>query len=347
LDGLRAFSISLVVFAHCTGTRFFPSFVFARNELGNLGVRIFFVISGYLITTLLLDEMDSTGRISLKWFYFRRTLRILPAAYTYIGVMFVVSLMAWIPLGTQDFVHAITYTVNYQEPRPWNLTHLWSLSVEEQFYLLWPAVLRMSGRRRGLMIAASLLFISPLFRVVPHLLFPSAPVQWYHMITFQTNADALAAGCVLAGIKGWLASKPLYMAFLRSPVFLLMPLAIVAAFTLQHRTIVPFSHPVMNIAIALCIDRCVRFDSDRVGRVLNWKPVAFIGVLSYSLYLWQQPFLNRLSDSPLSWFPINLALVVPPTLLSYYVVERPFLDLRKRIERKYAPASEFVVRAAR
>jgi peptidoglycan/LPS O-acetylase OafA/YrhL len=285
--------------------------------------------------------MESTGRISLKRFYTRRALRIFPAAYVYIGVMFVLTAMGWISLSTRDFIHAVTYTVNYEETRPWNLTHLWSLSVEEQFYLVWPALLILAGRRLGLIIAASLLLVSPLFRVLPQLLFPSAPVQWYGMITFQANADALTAGCVLAGIKNWLASKPSYLAFLRSPIFLLVPVAIIAAFVLQHLTIVPFSHPVMNIAIALCIDRCVRYESDFIGRVLNWRPVAFIGVLSYSIYLWQQPFLHYgyISTSPLGWFPINLLSVIPVALASYYFVEKPFLNLRKTIEYKYASLS--------
>jgi peptidoglycan/LPS O-acetylase OafA/YrhL len=349
LDGLRALSIALVLFAHSTGTRFFPSFVFAREQLGNLGVRIFFVISGYLITSILLDEMQETGSISLKWFYIRRALRIFPAVYAYIAVIIILYATGWLvhfpaghsfPLSITHFVRALTYTINYTEPRPWSVAHLWSLSVEEQFYLLWPAVLLLSGRSRGMKIAACVMIVSPLFRVLPPYFFPSAPVQWYGGITFQANADALAAGCLLAGAKNWLASKPGYMAFLRSRAFLLMPVAIVAAFTLQTLTVVPFSHPVMNIAIALCIDRSVRFESDALGRVLNWKPIVFIGVLSYSLYLWQELFLHYgyVSASPLTWFPINLLCVIPAALASYYLVEKPFLNWRKRIERAYAPA---------
>lgn len=337
LDGLRAISIALVLFAHCTGTRFFPSFVFLRENLGNLGVRIFFVISGYLITTLLLTEMRKTGTISLKWFYIRRALRIFPAAYAYAGTLILLTWLGWISLTPKQLLHASTYTVNYLEPRPWNIAHLWSLSVEEQFYLLWPAVLVLAGRSRGMKIAGCVFFIAPVFRSLYYILPGSSPLLW-GMITFQTNADSLAAGCVLAGTQVWLASKSRYNAFLQSRAFILMPLLIVAAFSLQHLTIVPFSHPVMNLTIAICIDRCVRFHDDAFGRWLNWKPIVFVGVLSYSLYLWQQPFLNRLSTSPVSWFPLNLLLVIPPTLGSYYLVEKPFLNLRKRIERKYAPA---------
>lgn len=337
LDGLRAISIALVVFAHCTGTRFFPSFVFLRENLGNLGVRIFFVISGYLITSLLLNEMKATGRISLKWFYIRRALRIFPAAYIYIGTLCIFSAFGFATLTGKQIAHAFSYTVNYLEPRPWNIGHLWSLSVEEQFYMLWPAVLLWAGRRRAMIIAACMFVSAPVFRSLKYLL-PTSPPQLWGMITFQANADALAAGCVLAGIQVWLASKPRYNAFLQSRLFFLMPAAIVAAFSLQKLTWVPFSHPIMNFSIAVCIDRYVRFHSDATGKWLNWGPIVYIGTLSYSLYLWQEPFLNRNIDIPMSWFPINLLLMIPPTLASFYLVEKPFLRLRKRIEKRFAPA---------
>jgi peptidoglycan/LPS O-acetylase OafA/YrhL len=90
----------------------------------------------------------------------------------------------------------------------------------------------------------------------------------------------------------------------------------------------------LNLAIALIIDRCVRHPDDRFGRLLNWKPMAFIGVLSYSLYLWQEPFLNRLGDQPINWFPVNLILTFAAALASYYLVEKPFLEIRRRIERR-------------
>lgn len=338
LDGLRALSIGLVLFAHTSGTRFSPSFVFARRELGNLGVRIFFVISGFLITSLLLEELQATKRISLKWFYIRRALRIFPAAYTYIAIMFLCSAAGWVALGTGDFLHAITYTVNYQEIRPWHTIHLWSLSVEEQFYFLWPAGLLLAGRRRGLWIAGSVILIAPVLRGVTPILFP----QWSWSVgaSFQTNFDALAAGCLLAGIQVWLGSRPAYMRFLRSVWFWVIPVAVVSAFLSRAFATIPWTYPVMNVGIALITDRCVRFPSDTAGKILNWKPITFVGVLSYSTYLWQEPFLNRLSTSPVCWFPINLLCVGAAALASYYLIEKPCLDFRKRIERRWAPQKE-------
>jgi peptidoglycan/LPS O-acetylase OafA/YrhL len=168
-------------------------------------------------------------------------------------------------------------------------------------------------------------------------------LRWSIGTAFQTNADALAAGCVLAGIRANLWSRPAYVKLQKSLTFFLIPaFGIGASVLLSHEEppllLVSYAvgQSVLNIAIALCIDRCVRHHNDLLGRLLNWRPMVFIGVLSYSLYLWQEPFLNRLSESPINWFPINLILLSCAALASYYLVERPCLDLRRRIERSLA-----------
>src|SRR5690349_3417986 len=95
LDGLRALSIGMVLLAHLCGSRYFVSLVAMRRDLGNVGVRVFFVISGFLITTLLFDEFAKTQRISLKMFYLRRAFRIFPCAYTYILVAGLLAAAGW------------------------------------------------------------------------------------------------------------------------------------------------------------------------------------------------------------------------------------------------------------
>src|ERR1700693_1468917 len=125
LDGLRAISIACVLLAHLSGTRnFFRSDVF--ELYGNFGVRVFFVISGYLITTLLLKEHERTGRISRRKCYLLRAYRILPAAYTF---MVVVIAAQWRALFWPNILTAVTYTSNYYHGGNWLLGHLWSLSV--------------------------------------------------------------------------------------------------------------------------------------------------------------------------------------------------------------------------
>lgn len=118
LDGIRAIAASFVIVGHMGNDYDIPN----PFEIEGLGVRIFFVLSGFLITGLLLFELDETGRISPRRFYLRRTLRIFPAFYTYIGVMLIVSAFGWSPLTLKGAIPALTYTSNF-----------WSMGVESGF----------------------------------------------------------------------------------------------------------------------------------------------------------------------------------------------------------------------
>jgi len=160
-------SIALVVLGHLCGTSGFalPGSFANTLALGELGVGVFFVISGFLITKLLLEEAEGTGRISLLRFYLRRTFRIFPPYYAFILVLIVLDAARWITLSSGDLVHTLTYTANYHAGRSWNVGHAWSLSVEEQFYLLWPAVLLVLGRWGGLRVALAFIAAAPLVRL--------------------------------------------------------------------------------------------------------------------------------------------------------------------------------------
>ena len=167
LDGLRAMSIGLVLIAHLAnqpGLIPLPTRVLVL--LAALGVRVFFVISGFLITTLLLAERDRSGSISLRSFYLRRTMRIFPPGSDgYVAVMAIAAAAGWIHLRPHDLLAAVTYTVNYHHDRSWYLGHAWSLAVEEQFYLLWPFVFSYLGARRAALVALAMMVVSPLLRV--------------------------------------------------------------------------------------------------------------------------------------------------------------------------------------
>src|SRR5215475_4830380 len=160
LDGLRCIAVAMVLFSHMLGTQGFlrPSQGAFLYEFGNLGVKVFFVISGYLITNLLLHELAKTNRIHLGKFYFRRTFRIFPACYCMVAALILFRMSGWISLTPRDVLHALTYTSNYYPGRSWSIGHTWSLGVEEQFYLLWPAALVILGRRKGFVAAASMIF---------------------------------------------------------------------------------------------------------------------------------------------------------------------------------------------
>lgn len=335
LDGLRAISIAFVLLAHLAGTRGFPvsAGLGKMVEFGEVGVHVFFVISGYLITRLLLEELERRRSISLGRFYLRRTLRIFPPYYAFILALVVAQASGWLQLAPHDVARAMTYTSNYYPDRSWFTGHTWSLSVEEQFYLLWPAVMVLAGTRRAIVAAACVVLLGPIVRIGSWEL-----IRWAGEgipNRFETVADAIAVGCVLAGTREWLHARPRYMRALASSLFALVPLAVVAAGALHDHPLVYFGveMTVMNIGAALCLDWCVTYPDGRIGSLLNARPLVFVGLLSYSIYLWQQLFLNRASHVTFAAFPLNLVLAAAAALGSYYMIEQPSLRLRRRIER--------------
>jgi len=346
LDGLRALSIGCVILGHLSGTRGFPSLiaaVFANDylDLANIGVRVFFVISGFLITGLLLAEHAKGGAISLSRFYLRRSLRIFPAYYAYLLVVALLAATRVIVVRGSDFVHALTYTMNYAPSRGWHLGHLWSLAVEEQFYLLWPAALVFATPHRAWRLALGVVCIVPIARLMEG-------VFWYsslaHIGTFESTADAIALGCLLALWRDRLWNHGWYRRAVES--HWIAPLLLVVGLTvsLRFRPGLLLGTPMVNAALTLGIDRVVRHPNGFLGRVLNAKPLVFVGTLSYSIYLWQQLFLNRASDSPAAAFPLNILLAACVAPLSYFLIERPFLMLRPRMEKAWIRPS--VVKAS-
>jgi len=332
LDGLRALAVSLVLLSHLCGADLLPEscrvFLSRFGDLGNLGVRIFFVISGFLITTLLLTERAATGRISLKNFYLRRLIRIFPAAYTYITVIGILGLIGLVSFSRTDFLSACTYTTNMFPLHKFPLAHLWTLAVEEQFYLLWPLALCLAGKRGGVLIAAGMFLIGLSSRYVA-LWLPDNDL--FSFRSFLANADALACGCLLAGLRGRLDRWKLYTRIRRSWLYFLILVLVATHKKFGLSLGRPLDISVLNVCIVLGLDWCVCNSDKFVGRALNWRPVAFVGVLSYSLYLWQQVFLTSASFYPINVFPVNLLLTFLLAALSYYCVERQFFKLRHRL----------------
>jgi peptidoglycan/LPS O-acetylase OafA/YrhL len=340
LDGIRAFSILFVVLAHLPGTKGLEVSAGAARSLnlGSLGVRIFFVISGFLITTLLLAEHRKYGTISLSRFYFRRAFRIFPAFYVFIACILVAEALGWVSLREHDLLHAATYTTNYHHNRAWELGHLWSLAVEEQFYLLWPALFLLFGTRGAIGVAAAYMCIAPLVRVVTWKLVP-ADIEGIGE-SFQTVADSIATGCVLAALRPWMTQQPI-LARMQSSRLVPAALLVLIFAVYYVRGSIRFSYVVgetmLNVFIALFIDWCLRNPMSRLGRLLDWAPIAFVGTLSYSLYLWQQPFVNRHSNALVTSFPLNLICAFGCALASYYLVEKPCLSWRSALGESWLP----------
>ncbi len=332
LDGLRAISILLVIASHLLGTRGFPvtaRAVGAVGDFGYLGVRVFFVISGFLITSLLLAEHERTETVSLKGFYARRAWRIFPAFYTFVGAMSLAWVVGSLALRSGDLAAALTYTMNYHYERSWELGHLWSLSIEEQFYLVWPALFLLGGPRRVVPISVAMIVVAPILRAIAWFTMPNP--DDVIMEAYPCVMDSIAMGCLLAALQPRLDTNATYQRFLRSPLFLAVPLIVVLAnlptwFGVEYTSNITF----MNLGVALIVDRCVRFPDEWIGRTLNWAPLVWLGTLSYSLYLWQEPFLNQYARSQANTFPLNVILAFTCAVASYYLVEQPFLAWRDR-----------------
>ena len=179
LDGLRAISILLVVFGHLARRLHGPQLFWENYPL--IGVRIFYVISGYLITHILIREQQRSGTIKLRDFYIRRAFRIFPAALVFLVIVIAFN---WSGLHWYHIAAAFLYLVNFDFTRPWFLGHLWSLSVEEQFYFLWPGVLK-RWYKHALFILVGVIIFTPCYELVLYSL-KAAP---QHFFTFPAVAD--------------------------------------------------------------------------------------------------------------------------------------------------------------
>jgi peptidoglycan/LPS O-acetylase OafA/YrhL len=316
LDGLRAFSITLVVLGHLA-VRGHAWKVWLNYP--NTGVRIFFVISGYLITGILLRTQRREGGINLKEFYVRRAFRILPAAFVFTVVM---TVHYWSELRWYQMLPAFLYLTNFSlDSQSWVFGHLWSLSVEEQFYFLWPAALKWLSKHKITILVASII-VAPIYQAL-----------LYHWKihnggygTLPSVANNVAIGCLVAILEPQLAKVPRYAAAIMLAFVLLVPTfdANTPARTLAMLFVL---QPIMHFAMAGLLLHVVQ----RPYAVLNCKPVVWVGQMSYSLYLWQQPFCY----SPELLHPVSaIALALLCACISYYCVEQPMLRLRERMSAK-------------
>jgi len=318
LDGLRALAILLVLVSHFSNPSNVSHRLYSILEwYGNAGVRFFFVISGFLITTLLLREREKAGTINLKQFYVRRAYRILPAAYLY---MIVITAIFYATFSLKDIVVAFTYTTAYAHYRPYVLTHLWSLSVEEQFYLLWPAIIAFNtvlARR----VALYTIVITPMLRLV---MFTAG---FGESRLLPMSVDALAAGCWLAQLQPILMNYRSFFTWRGFGIIWALTLSIPLLGSTGHTRIYQsVCLPMFDIGIVFCIQNAILARH----RVLNAAVPVWIGMVSYSLYLWHMPFSDPDVRSWYTTFPTNLALALLAAVVSYYAVERPVLRLRDR-----------------
>jgi peptidoglycan/LPS O-acetylase OafA/YrhL len=331
LDGVRGIAIALVVGFHAFG---WPG-------AGTLGVDLFFVLSGFLITAILIEEHGRTGTISIRGFYGRRARRLLPALFAMLTPYLLLAGFALlVGQGSTVFLAlagALTYTSNIivaVDPSavPAGLIHLWSLAAEEQFYLIWPLLLlsllrfgiRGVGRWLGVLLAVALVY-----RLV--LLTRGASFERIYYGP-DTHADPLLVGC-LFGCWFKYGRTPRMIATSRARGLVggaALAVIVAAAVLLDHvpQRLVYFTQlPTLFAVSAGVLIVCAALGESAVARALNARPLAFLGRISYSLYLWHLPLLvvfgvhRHFGVRGIAAITISLAAAIA----SRYLVELPFM----------------------
>jgi peptidoglycan/LPS O-acetylase OafA/YrhL len=323
LDGLRAISITLVLLSHwLTWSRISPQLM---ESYGKLGVHVFFVLSGYLITNLLLREQARTSTVSLRDFYVRRAFRIFPAAFVFLAVAVAIF---WPQMRWYHVAAAFFYVANMDSSRPWIFGHLWSLSIEEQFYLLWPLAMKKWYRYRTALLLSVFLGV-PVFRTA---LYAFKAQNGFLHGSLPVHADQLAIGCLLAVLAPRLPKIRGYLALAMVFAAITIP-AFPASSSARTLFMLFVLRPLLHVSIAGCVLHVMQVPY----RPLNWAPVAWLGKISYSVYLWQELFLR---DSGLHLGYAGVPATLACACLSYYLVEQPLLRLRDMRQRQTAPRDQ-------
>ena len=327
LYGLRGISAMIVVLGHLGVEAFNATYA----------VICFFVLSGFLITHLLLKEYDKTGDISLRSFYLRRALRIFPAFYGYAAVYILGRLVMRLSIDWATVISCLTYTSNYYfafSGRPLaTMTHAWSLAVEEQFYLLWPFIVWRFGANRSILMKGltATIVIVWCYRWIATLLGFDGT---YVFGAFETRADALAIGCLLAvanrerRLPRWLIEKKW-----------LAPVAIIAVSLCSVLGVngPRYSWSLVALGFAVVLIQSIAHARTIWYSFLNSRILHGLGVISYSLYLYH-PFAIRLPGA-LHTIPIGIAFAIALATASYWIVEKPFLSLKAGLSKSARSAA--------
>lgn len=331
LNGWRAVAISLVIAAHSatmlenSGTQIGAKLANLFNHAG-IGVDVFFSISGFLICTLLLNEKQQTGTIALSRFYIRRTFRILPPLFAYLAMLIVLRSSGLIPaIEPQEILTSALFVRNYFPAGSWYTGHFWTLAIEEHFYLFVPIVLSMLSWKAGLRFAISVVVCCAIVRWAEFAFLPEMKVE------FRTEAriDAIMYGAIGAFLVFHSRSR---VQQLLTPLRTIgIFLAIIVACYLFPA--MPVRRTLMAMAMPLPIIFTVLHAETIFGRILELRPIQWIGKLSYSLYIWQMLFLVPY-DRPLGLlqgFPLAFVGAFGCAVFSYYLIERPSIRFGHRM----------------
>jgi peptidoglycan/LPS O-acetylase OafA/YrhL len=343
LDGLRAVSFLMVFLAHAGFDRVIP---------GGFGVTVFFFLSGYLITTLLRMEADKSGTVSLKAFYLRRALRILPPFYLVLASAAVLTVVRALPgrlLALPVAAQALHYTNYWIAWHGWDgiasgTGVYWSLAVEEHFYLVFPAVylvLRragLTGRQQAFVLWGACGVVLA-WRCI--LVFAMhAPLDRTYLCS-DTRVDSILFGCALAVYNNPMLDETAPPSARDAALWLrrLLPLALVAllsTFVLRGNVFrETLRYSLQGLALVPLFVCAIRWPEAWIFRPLNLRPVRFIGTLTYSLYLLHFVVLSGLEAHTalprVGRAVVGLVLALALSWTMWIAIERPCARLRKRL----------------
>ncbi len=333
LDGLRAVAVVMVMAYHAG---------IAGFSGAKAGVDVFFVLSGFLITALLLEERSRTGTVGLGAFYMRRVLRLYPALLVaIIGAITLAAVRMPVFAASSSALRstirgtpfALLYTMNVHRALGSSggyLGHAWSLAIEEQFYLAWPAVVLLSSRRsHGVAIVGAVAVACAVSSAVLRAGLDVAGVdsELLYNATFS-HVDGIFAGCAFAAL--WFA-RPAMVARVARPAVSLVAVASIAAVVVHGRNMNIYGYAVVAVAtLVLLADALARVDS-RLSAVLSMRPLVAVGRRSYGLYLYHWPiFLFIGIDTRLPILALGFGASFAAAWISYAVIEQRFLRLKDR-----------------
>lgn len=345
LDGVRAIAIAAVLGYHA-----------GPAPGGLFGVDIFLVLSGFLITSLLFGEWQRTGGISISRFYVRRVLRLLPAVVVSVPVFAGLSLVILPHTETGyvwwDVASIFGYFANVWEsihPMVF-FGHFWSLSMEEQYYFVWPLLMvTLIGRVRTRTLVHALVAVSAASYVTG--------IVWWQLGGGATSSAAgwistmlptrglglfVGSGLALAVKAGMLPTGPRFHSGLRIAASLSVVLWIVLFRVLPYslaplqRDATYFGYLLFDLTAALVVLHATSGDQSLLNRVLSYRYMVLLGVWSYSLYVVHLPIFVFVNQAGLSGFarePLMIVVSIGAAGVLHYTVERPFLALRARFHR--------------
>ncbi len=342
-DGVRAIAVILVLLTHLQILKQLPdpynSIAYYHLFSGLSGVHLFFLLSGFLITNIIIRDWQF-GRFSIRDFYARRILRIFPLYYLILALTVLVNLFIWPIAETKSILYAGGFITNFIEKADKShvLMHTWTLSVEQHFYILWPFIiiyiLRCSWRNLGLFL---LVFV--LFCMILQILMISMTdlVQTYFVDRWSfTVSYSIALGCMASIGVNFLPRK--YAVLISRHKYLIIVLAsILCLHNFMGITELPFriSYFIRDLGFMIFLIYIFNHQDSIFVKILHMRPIQYIGQISYGIYMWQGFFLSTNPYRTLEqlWPPsalLGLIAVVIISPISYHFFEKPFLSLKNK-----------------